>query len=106
DAEQKAFFARFGADIQNLIVGKLESVERRIEELAFQNWCRGMCRSIFVVVKLKTLYEYAGTHHEPFRFLIRLHGVVSRGLGELCLGCFSEIKQQESSADYFVRDFL
>lgn len=106
DAEQKVFFDRFGKDLQNVISGKLESVEKRIEEIAFQNWCRGKCRSISVQVKLKSLYQYAGTSHEPFRFALRLHRVLMYGDGELVLGCFSKIEQQERFAQYLVAEYV
>lgn len=105
DAEQKVFFSRFGSDIQNAITGGLDSIEKRIEELAFQNWCRGQCRSMNVVVKLKKLYQYKGADHEPFRFALRLHRVRMYGEGELYLGCCSEIRQREIAADYLVKEF-
>lgn len=106
DAEQKVFFSRFGKELQALISGKLESVENRIEEIQFRNWNRGRCRSISVDVKFKKLYRTEGTNHEPFRFALRLHRVLMYGEGELFLGCYSVIHQDERRADFEVKRFI
>ncbi len=106
DAEQKVFFTKFGKDLQDLISGQLKSVEERIEEIQFVNWKRGELRSINVNVKLRKLYRVDGTDHEPFRFALRLSRVRMYGEGEILLGCYSVIHQDEQRADYEKRHFF
>lgn len=106
DAEQKDFFSRFGNAIQDVVVGKLEAVEQRMEEILYRNWLRGRCRNISVIVKLKKLYRVEGSDHKPYRFALRLHRVLMYGEGELLLGCYSNIHQFETIADYEVKRFI
>lgn len=106
DAEQKVFFTRFGKELQNLISGQLKSVEERIEEIQFVNWKRGKLREITYNVKLRKLYRVEGTEHRPFRFALRLSRVRMYGEGEMLLGCYSVIHQDEERADFEVRRFI
>lgn len=106
DAEQKDFFARFGDAIQNVVVGKLEAVEQRMEEIQYRNWLRGRCREISVKVRLKTRYRIEGADHHPYRFSLRLHRVLMYGEGEMLLGCYSAIHQSEHRADFEVKRFI
>lgn len=106
EAEQKTFFDRFGKDLQNLIAGRLDSIEERMEEILFRNWKRGRCRSISIEVKLKELYRVDGDDHEPYRFGLRLHRVLQYGEGEMLFGCYSMIHQDGRRADYERRSFF
>ncbi len=106
DAEQKDFFSRFGSAIQDVVVGKLEAVEERMEEILYRNWLRGRCRNISVNVKLDKLYQIDGTGHQPYRFALRLHRVLMYGEGEMLLGCYSSIHQSEHRADFEVKRFI
>lgn len=106
DAEQKDFFSRFGSAIQDAVAGKIEAVERRMEEILYRNWLRGRCRNIAVKVKLKTTYRVEGANHAPYRFALRLHRVRMYGEGEILLGCYSDIHPSEHSADFEVKRFV
>lgn len=106
DAEQKDFFSRFGDAIQDVVVGKLEAVEHRMEEILYRNWLRGRCRNIRVNVKLMKTYRVEGSNHQPYRFALRLHRVLVYGEGELLLGCYSDIHQSDRSADFEVKKFI
>lgn len=88
DAEQKDFFSRFGSEIQDLIVGRLLTVEYRLEELEFRNWLRGSCFSIGVRVNLKAYYRVEGQASIPYRFALHLRRILAFGDDEFLLGSF------------------
>lgn len=106
DAEQKDFFSRFGREIQDVILGRLDSVEQRMEEILFRNWRRGRCRSISVRVKLKSLFRPTIESQEPYRFCARLTQPMTDGNGEILLGCYSVIDSTGPRVDYERHSFL
>lgn len=105
DAEQKVFFSRFGKELQNLISGRLDSIEERLEEIQFVNWTRGRCRSIVVHVFLKRVYDVRGDNHEPYRFALLLQKPLVDGQGEILLGCYSVPKLVQRAVDFERKQF-
>ncbi len=106
DAEQKAFFARFGEDLQSLISGRMDSLEERIEEIQFINWRQGACRTIQVEIHLRETYDISGNDHTPYRFALRLQQPMNRGTGTILLGCYSVIHQGADKADFECKRFV
>lgn len=107
DAEQKVFFSRFGAEIQSLISGRLDSLEELIEEVQFVNWRRSnRCRDINIVVRLKKPYSVEGSNHSPFRFALHFQQALVDGEGEFLIGCYSELKCGNRFTEFRTKRFI
>lgn len=107
DAEQKVFFSRFGAEIQSLISGRLDSLEELIEEIQFVNWRRSnRCRAINIVIRLKEPYRVDGTNHTPYRFAVHFCQPLFAGEGEILIGCYSELVPGERFTEFRPKRFI
>lgn len=76
EAEQAAFFSRFGKDLERLVVGKFDRLEEKLDELEFARWKAGPVRMISLEVVLKELIESKRKTTEHFRVCMELQGVV------------------------------
>jgi hypothetical protein len=76
DAEQSSFFSRFGKDLEQLLTGRLERLERKIDLLEFARWQSGTIRRIDLRVLLKQLEESERREPEHFRVCMELQSVV------------------------------
>jgi hypothetical protein len=76
DAEQKAFFARFGKDLEDLLHGRFDRIERKLDEIEFARWKAGYIRSLELELRFKNYIESKHEHPEHFRVALELQGVV------------------------------
>ena len=78
DEEQASFFSRFGSDIERLVRGGFDSIERKIDELAFENWKNGYLKNLKLKLYLRDNEEGIGVKNEHFRVLLLLECVGSQ----------------------------
>lgn len=75
-AEQASFFSRFGKDLETLVTGRFERLERKIDLMEFARWQTGKICSIDLRVMLKHLEESERREPEHFRACMELQSVV------------------------------
>lgn len=75
DAEQASFFSRFGADIERLIRGRFDDIERKIDKLAFTNWKNGTIRNLSLELRFREPWAYFREKPEHFRVYLNLQHV-------------------------------
>lgn len=75
DAEQASFFSRFGKDLEDLVVGRLDRIERKLDELEFARWQSGRISKLELEVKLKATEEFPRRKRDHFRIALELQGV-------------------------------
>lgn len=75
EAEQQAFFARFGKDLENIIHGRLDRIEQKLEDLDFARWKTGAIRSLNFEIQFKKWEEPSRSSPEHFRVAFLMQGV-------------------------------
>ena len=75
DAEQKAFFGRFGRDIENAIQGRFGIIEQQIEELRYFSWRRSPIHTLDLEVEFDRWYDDAQRPFDAFRVCLELQDV-------------------------------
>jgi hypothetical protein len=76
DAEQAAFFARFGKELEDLLHGRFDRIEQKLDELEFARWKAGRIHSLELELRFKSYVEAKHKHPEHFRIALELQGVV------------------------------
>lgn len=91
-AEQASFFSRFGKDIQDVLRGRFDRLERKLDELEFARWKAGHIRSVRLDVGFKDCVE--SLHKTPyhFRVCLELQGVYSENR-DIVLGACDDFWQ-------------
>ncbi len=75
DAEQAAFFARYGKDLEDLIHGRFDRIEQKLDEIEFARWKAGNVRSLELDIQFKNYVESAHSRPEHFRVALEMQGV-------------------------------
>lgn len=101
EAEQAAFFSRYGKELEKMLTGRFDRIEERLEAADFARWKSGCIRSIRLHLNFKEMFHSLVNEPEHFRFALELQGVVhehrsifiggredyqSRGEGRYCFG--------------------
>ncbi len=76
EAEQASFFSRFGQDLERLVTGRFERLEKKIDLLEFARWQAGRIRSLNLHVVFKAAEESKRSQPEHFRICLELQSVV------------------------------
>ena len=75
EAEQASFFSRFGKDLERLVTGRFERLEKKIDLIEFARWQAGRIRSVNLHVIFKELEKSKRSEPEHFRVCLELQGV-------------------------------
>jgi len=76
DAEQASFFSRYGSELERLVKGGFDTVERKIDQLEFNLWKSGTLREINLELELREWEESRREMPEHFRVVLELQSVV------------------------------
>lgn len=70
--EQASFFARYGKDLEDLVRGRLDGIETKLDEIAFEQWKRCHLQKLDLILTLKN--RMRGPHFvtEHYRIVFRL----------------------------------
>jgi len=72
DAEQTSFFSRFGNDLEKLVTGRFDSIERKIDALEFTFWTKGVLREINLELEFYKQEDSRRDSPEHFRVFLLL----------------------------------
>lgn len=86
EAEQVSFFSRFGSDIEALLEGRLDRLERRIDAIDFARWQAGEVHSLSLTLIFKNMESSWREEPEHFRACLEMQGVVFEKRS-IFLGC-------------------
>lgn len=75
EAEQAAFFSRFGKDLEGLLTGRFDRLEEKIDFIEFCRWQTGNIRSIGLDIIFKKMEESYRNESEHFRACFELQSV-------------------------------
>jgi len=81
EAEQAAFFARFGKELEDLLHGRFDRIEQKLDDIEFAQWKAGHIRSVKLEFRFKEYAESKCKHPEHFRVALALQGVVREKRG-------------------------
>jgi hypothetical protein len=76
EAEQASFFSRYGSDLERLVKGGFDTVERKVDQLEFNLWKSGTLRKIKLELGLREWEESRREIPEHFRVVLELQSVV------------------------------
>jgi hypothetical protein len=77
EAEQASFFSRFGIDLEHLVRGGFDSLERKIDGLEFAHWKDGTIREVELELGFRKYEESRRESREHFRVFLELQSVCS-----------------------------
>lgn len=86
DTEQKAFFGRFGKDLEGLIHGRFDQIEKKLDELRFEQWRAGPIHRIELELKFKRYAYSKDLPREHFRVAVDFRDGIDP-TGSMVLGC-------------------
>jgi hypothetical protein len=86
-AEQAAFFSRFGRELEDLVRGRFDKLEKKLDAIEFSQWRTGHIRSLQLDVTFRSYIESAHDAPERFRVALELQSVLSTGHRGMILGC-------------------
>jgi hypothetical protein len=72
ESEQASFFSRFGNELERLVQGRFDSIERKIDSLEFAQWATGTIRTISLGLRFRKYEESYRTAKEHFRVFLEL----------------------------------
>ena len=75
EAEQASFFSRFGNDLERLVQGRFDSIDRKIDALEFAQWKNGTIRKISLALAFHKYEESRRESREHFRVFLELQSV-------------------------------
>lgn len=75
DAEQASFFSRFGKDLEKLVTGGFERLEKKIDLTEFKRWQTGGIQNIGLHLFFRELEKSERREPEHFRACLELHSV-------------------------------
>jgi len=76
-AEQAAFFARYGRELEDLLHGRFNRLEKRLDAIEFSHWKTGYIRALELDIGFKEYVESRRDAPEHFRVALELQGVSS-----------------------------
>lgn len=74
-AEQASFFSRFGADLNQLIQGRMGTLEKRIDDLELLIWKDLNVRNLILEIQLAKGRNDPQSGHDHFRVLLELQSI-------------------------------
>jgi hypothetical protein len=77
EAEQASFFARYGKDLEDLVRGRFDRIEQKLDDLEFYRWKAGFISSVCLEVDFKESVRSAHERPEHFRVCLELQGIES-----------------------------
>ena len=86
EAEQASFFSRFGNDLERLMQGRLDTIERKIDAFEFNQWKTGTIRELSLELRFKQYEESSRQSQEHFRVFLELQGLYGERRS-IALGC-------------------
>lgn len=75
DAEQSSFFSRFGKDLEELVTGGFNRLEKKIDFTEFKRWQTGAIRKINLQILFKELEPSLRKGPEHFRVCLEMQSV-------------------------------
>jgi hypothetical protein len=75
EAEQASFFSRFGNDLERLMQGRLDTIERKIDGFEFGQWKAGTIRELSLELRFKQYEDSSRQRQEHFRVFLELQSV-------------------------------
>jgi len=100
DAEQASFFSRFGKDLERLVTGGFERLEKKIDFTEFSRWQTGKIRNINLQINFKELEKSERRAPEHFRACLELQSVVHEKRSIL-IGGQDDFWQSDNDSWYF-----
>jgi hypothetical protein len=76
-AEQVAFFGRFGRDIADLLRGRFDRLEEKLDAVEFARWKAGQIRSLALDVQFRKYTQSKHSAPEHFRVCLELQSVMN-----------------------------
>jgi len=76
EAEQVTFFGRFGKDITDLLRGRFDQLEQKLDAIEFARWKAGQIRSLALDIQFKKYVESKHSAPEHFRVCLELQGLM------------------------------
>jgi len=86
-AEQAAFFSRFGRELEDLVRGRFDRLEKKLDAIEFSQWKTGCIRSLQLDLTFHNYIESAHDAPEHFRVALELQSDLSTGHRGMTLGC-------------------
>jgi len=77
EAEQAAFFSRYGKDLEDLVRGRFDRVEQRLDEVQFAQWKSGYISSLKLDIEFIKWMDSEQPPLEQFKVCLELQGVHS-----------------------------
>jgi hypothetical protein len=74
DAEQAAFFARYGKELEDLLHGRFDRIEKKIDAIEFSRWRTGYIRKLKLDIQFKEDIDSNHNAPEHFRIALELKG--------------------------------
>lgn len=75
-AEQAAFFGRYGKDLENLVRGRFDRIEEKLDDLDFYRWRSGHLRRINMEIELTGEVDSLHLRKEHFRVCLEMQSVI------------------------------
>jgi len=101
DAEQASFFARYGKELEDIIRGRFDHIERKLDENDFARWRIGPIRTLELKLILKNALDTRRNAPEHFRFAMDFQGVSGDKRG-IILGGRDEYLKKEGDKPYWL----
>jgi hypothetical protein len=105
DEEQKAFFARYGKELEDLLHGRFDRIEQKLDELEFARWKAGHIHSLNLNVRFKKYIESKQQQPEHFRVALELQGLMFEKRS-IILGCRDEFMADENHFSFGTKKFF
>ncbi len=105
EAEQAAFFARYGKELEDLLHGRFDRIEQKLDELEFARWKAGHIHSLNLSVRFKNYIESKHLQPEHFRIALELQGLMQEKRS-MILGCRDEFQANENHFDFGTKTFF
>jgi len=86
EAEQAAFFSRYGKELESLVRGRFDAIERRLDEIQYSQWRSGYLTAIQLDIEFGYWMDSKQPSHEQFRGCLELKGVHSEKRS-IIIGC-------------------
>jgi len=106
EAEQASFFSRFGKDLERLLTGGIERIEKKLDLLEFSRWQAGRIRSINLHVKFKELEKFPKSEPEHFRVCLELQSVAHEKRSMILGGQADYQRSAENAWHFGIKTFF
>lgn len=100
EAEQVTFFGRFGKDITDLLRGRFDRLEEKLDAIEFARWKAGQIRSLALDVQFNKYVQSKHSAPEHFRVCLELQSVGNEERS-IILGGRDDFSNSRDGACYF-----